>query len=253
MILYHVCFAEFSEGDIFSPRVPDIRGAHEDNTTPRICLSSSISGCISAVPWGGLDFESIFIETSNGYRSYPIKVYEFDTEDIHEGNLITPNELYEQDLVRDALINEEYWVINQNLTPRKIYFIGVDNFEETVHDCISYDNLSKINEFESQNIDYDYEDFIEGSYTSISVTNYTILENDTVTVNDIFEIPISLINKYDDEEDFKDTVKSILQDYLVLNNDVAYVDISNDIIEICTYSICSIELDDLIIKINENL
>lgn len=52
MILYHVCFAEFSEGDIFSPRVPDIRGAHEDNTTPRICLSSSISGCISAVPWG---------------------------------------------------------------------------------------------------------------------------------------------------------------------------------------------------------
>ena len=253
MILYHVCFAEFSEGDIFSPRVPDIRGAHEDNIIPRICLSSSISGCISAVPWGGLDFESTFIETSKGYRSYPIKVYEFDTEDIHEGNLITPKELYEKDWVRDALINDEYWIINQNLKPRKTYFIGVADYEEIPHDCISYENLSKVNELEEQNIDYDYDDFTEGSYTSISIDDYTVLSNDAVTINDIFEIPLSLIGKYDDEEELKETIKSLTQDYLVLDNDVAYVDISNDTIEICTYSICSIELNDLVIRINENL
>lgn len=253
MILYHVCFAEFSEGDIFSPRVPNIRCAHEDNIIPRICLSSSISGCISAVPWGGLGFESTFIETSKGYRSYPIKVYEFDTEDIHEGNLITPKELYEKDWVRDALINDEYWIINQNLKPRKTYFIGVANYEEIPHDCISYENLSKINELEERNIDYDYDDFTEGSYTSISIDDYTVLSNDAVTINDIFEIPLSLIGKYDDEEELKETIKSLTQDYLVLDNDVAYVDISNDTIEICTYSICSIELNDLVIRINENL
>ena len=80
-----------------------------------------------------------------------------------------------------------------------------------------------------------------------------IVREQGMSINDIFEIPLSLIGKYDDEEELKETIKSLTQDYLVLDNDVAYVDISNDTIEICTYSICSIELNDLVIRINENL
>lgn len=255
MILYHVCFAEYSEGDLFVPRVPGIRAFNENANLKRICLSRTISGAISAVPWGGKDFEDMMIDTSKGYRSYPIKVYEFDTKDIEPCNIIAPKELYQSDSVRDAIINEEYWVINQTLKPKKSYFISVDScdYEEEWHDNISYENSIRINELEENDEDFDYEDFVEGTFTSISIEDYEILDSENIVVNDTFEIPISSINNHDDLDKLKELIESITKDYLVLNNDVMYVDISNNIIEIATHSTCTIDINDLVLKINENL
>jgi len=107
---------------VFKPRIPENRMSGENATTPRICLSSSLEGCLSATPWGGHNLPT------KG-KSEIFRVYEFDTNDILEGNLILPYDLFSQNLVPDALVTEEHWVINQNLSPRNTYEILINDFE----------------------------------------------------------------------------------------------------------------------------
>ena len=238
MILYNVQFPEEAVVGEFIPQVPCVRARHEDDKVKRICLSSSISGCISAVPWGGIDFENKFLNMSK-IISYPIKVYEFDTEDILEGNLIEPNELYENDLVRDALINEEHWVINQSLTPRRSYYIVVKDFVEEVYDCISYKDSVEVDRLEREGVDYDYEDYIDGCYSKIIVEEYEVLEESAVTVSSQFKIPLKSFSVDIKEQDL-DTVTRSFGDFLV-DDDIdveAYLENNNLIIN--TSRTCSI-------------
>ena len=93
MKLYHV---NLEVGNIikeFDPKIPLIRlrDGSENFSIPRICLSASLNGCLSAVYWGGASFEDIFIDCD---LSVPIRVYEFDTDDIDDNNLVTPEYLY---------------------------------------------------------------------------------------------------------------------------------------------------------------
>ena len=55
MKLYH-CSLDMNIIKEFKPRIPcdAIRLDSEDDIIPRICLSTSIEGCLSATPWGRL-------------------------------------------------------------------------------------------------------------------------------------------------------------------------------------------------------
>lgn len=254
MKLYHVCLPEESEGDLFYPRVPENRAVGEVSGNPRICLSDNISGCVSAVPWGGLQFDEMMINIPHSTESYPIKVYEFDSEDIEEGNLIHPSTLYKESLVPDAEINQEYWVINQNLKPRNSYFITITEFIEESEDDISYEDRLEMDRLDSLNESYDCEDYINGCFSKIIVDEYRVLNQNEVIIDDTFVIPISLLKPNDlDEDELKEIIETACNDLLVRENCVESVIIEDKEITIYTYNVCSLVLNNLIKNINNEI
>ena len=107
-----------------------------------------------------------------------IRVYEFESSNILENNIISSNQLYITDKVRDAEINNEIWVINQNLKPTKSYLIEIHDYIEGCKDDISYDNLQKFN----KNM-IDYEEIIDGIYTTIEAIKYKIVPEENYIKN----------------------------------------------------------------------
>ena len=171
MLLYHLSLEVDNIIKLFSPQIPNEIFALEDGedlTIPRICVSKSIEGCCSAAPWGGYGFENEF-EDSNEIM---IRVYEFDSCDIEEQNLITSKELYEKDLVRDSNYTEEYWIINQSIKPKKSYLINIKDcdYEEECVDNISFKDLKHCEEVEE-----DYENCINGTFIIIKNIKYSII------------------------------------------------------------------------------
>lgn len=254
MKLYHVCLAELAQGDTFYPRVPENRAVGEVSTTPRICLSDSISGCVSAVPWGGLQFDEMMISIPYATESYPIKVYEFDSEDIEEGNLICPSTLYKEGLVPDAEINQEYWVVNQNLKPRKSYFISITEFIEESEDDISYEDRLEMDRLDSLNEDYDVEDYINGCFSKIIVDDYKILNSNDIIMGNTIVLELNSIKPNDlDKYELKEAIETACNDLLVEENCVEEVLVEKNKITIQTFNPCSIVLNNLIKNINNEI
>lgn len=250
MKLYHVCLAEDSDGDLFTPRIPDARAIHEDASIPRICVSASISGCISAVPWGGLQFDEMMIDLGLEVSSYPIKIYEFDTDDILDGNLIPPSDLYKKDWVRDAVINEEYWIVNQSLKPRKSYFITVTEYIEEVEDCISYESQLEMDKLDSLGESYNFEDYANGCYSKIIVDEYKLLDSSNITVSNTFTIPLNQFDLDTSNESFIDIVEESFNNFLVLDNYVTTAYIEGLSLTVETDMPCTLILDDVVNYIN---
>lgn len=113
----------------FVPRIPNNPMPDEDVTIERICLSKSISGCFNAASWGNMmrgDFEV--------YR-----LYCFDEKDIQEENFIDTEILWKEELVPDAGLTEEVWVINQELIPVNIQYFIITSFERKTSVLLSYE------------------------------------------------------------------------------------------------------------------
>lgn len=169
--LYHVSF-QCDIVDEFYPRIPENRHSIENSEIGRICLSSSIERCLSAVPNGGVNLENIFWEDGSSL----IRVYEFDIKDLNLNNLVSPEYLYQKNLVVDAEINQEYWIVNQNLAPSKTYLIKLIDYEEGCSDEISYeDYVLGIRSEEEGNSDFDWEDVIMGCFTEIQDLSFEIV------------------------------------------------------------------------------
>jgi len=181
----------------FIPRIPseNIMVETEDRTTPRICFSKTIRGCLTAVPWGGNSIEDIFFDN---YVSQLIRVYEFDSKDVAKENLIKSKKLYQTDKVRDAEISGEVWVINQNIKPKKTYLIQITDYSEGCADDISYEDLKNFNEE-----DDDLEDIINGSFTTVEYVQYdTIKEVDNCDkLSLVFKVNINEKDDITQEDD----------------------------------------------------
>lgn len=94
--LYHISEDVSYLDRIFTPRVPICCAKDEDNSTPRICFSTSIENCMRAT------------SVSTYCRGVPLVVFEMYVDE-DDPNLIYPDELFYGQLVPDALENEEYW------------------------------------------------------------------------------------------------------------------------------------------------
>lgn len=105
MILYHVSYKPIKN---FILRVPKHRLADEDNTTPRICCSTTIENCIMAKP-GQTEFLYLCMEHNLPCILY---VYEFNVKS-DDPNVIVPTQLQESNAVPDAEILQEYWLCNK--------------------------------------------------------------------------------------------------------------------------------------------
>lgn len=171
MKLYHASM-DLDIVEEFSPRVPsrDNRLYNEDYKTPRICVSSSIQGTLSAAPWGGGNLiERIHIVDETKL----IRIYEFDTNMLEPSDIIGPEYLYKTDSVRDAVITGEHWILKP-IKPTKTYLIKLLHYsDEYCEDEISYENAKKI---ENEKLEgRDIEQYIEGVFTVILLEKYEVV------------------------------------------------------------------------------
>ncbi|MEG7882651.1 hypothetical protein [Bacillus paranthracis] len=134
MKVYHVSL-DNKKTNVFAPRVPkeEMRLAEEDSTSARFCVSTTIEGCLSAVPWGG--------ESLSLHDNKVVTVYEFDTNDlVNQENLIAPSTLYQKGFVPDAMYTNEYWIVNESIQPKNVFYIAIDSYEEIVVPDVSYED-----------------------------------------------------------------------------------------------------------------
>jgi len=137
MILYHISTEPNHNGN-FVPKVPDRRLITENNEKPRISLSPTIDGCLSAIPLGGAYLHQWYkskdeIETNcrfhNGYRKF--KLFKVDTEKlkIPDANIYEPEDLIECGFCEDAHITKEHWITTEFKVPKEDQAIfTVENF-----------------------------------------------------------------------------------------------------------------------------
>ena len=93
------------------PRIPHNILFGENIEIPRVCLSSSIWGCID-----GIGCQRI-LDTLDKYATdrvgVPFHIYEIQIDKLDKEELITPTELFLTNRVQDAWITQEYWYLNE--------------------------------------------------------------------------------------------------------------------------------------------
>lgn len=130
MKYYHMSIEE-EVIEKFVPRVPQDRMVGEDDKIKRVCVSTSLNGCLSAVPWQ-YDIEYLAIE------ELPIRVYEFE---LSEKDVLNSDYLYENNLVIDANVTKECWVLKE-IEPTRIYDIVLREYSSEIYAVIPYNKLN---------------------------------------------------------------------------------------------------------------
>lgn len=110
MILYHI--SENTETVIkkFIPRIPSCTAGGEDRSIKRICVSSSIECAMMGYPYSMDIIRDIYSREGMSRR---VRVYTFNIEDIKEDDLVLTSKLIEDNLVPDAHISKEIWILNE--------------------------------------------------------------------------------------------------------------------------------------------
>lgn len=113
--LYHVSL-HLNHPGIFDLRVPESRMKDEDSVTPRICVSDSIEGCLTASAFGAHYLGESLMETDD-----LMKVFVIDTEKLGltSSDVIFPTELYQSGKVDDANLTNEYWILKDFVVPQE--------------------------------------------------------------------------------------------------------------------------------------
>lgn len=151
---YHIS-TDLTQNGEFTPRIPSVRADNEDTTLPRICVSRTIEGAVSAIPNGGTRLYEL-ISKNNGF----LKLFIFDSEtlDLNDDNMIDSDTLYEKGLVHDAIITDEYWITKPVTIPESDQQIIIPvTWDEDVYDVIPY-HVVKLSETD------EYDDDIESAY-----------------------------------------------------------------------------------------
>lgn len=134
MILYNITFRE-DTSKILTPRIPYTAGDGEDKTQERVCFSDSLNRCIEAI---GPCERDMHIGSTFYVRSV-------DTSDMNAESIITPQELFDRELVPDALEIHEYWYLKE--IPVKLNKAKVINFSfefDLAWTCIRLQDLQQI-------------------------------------------------------------------------------------------------------------
>ena len=136
MIFYHVS-TNLKHNGKFYPRVPDCRHQdQEDSRTPRISVANTIEDCFTAIPNGGSRLDELNIQRRGYYL-----IYRIDTEKLRIPNdsIVSSDELYEKDLVRDAGFTNEHWLTVPFEVPEEDRFmIKLISWEEASEDVIPH-------------------------------------------------------------------------------------------------------------------
>lgn len=100
MKLYNVTFDLNNTNNILNPSIPESAGTGENKEIKRICLTDSVEHCFQAIA-------SCNREVRKGAK-FILKEVDVKEDDL----LITPDFLYKENYVPDALENNEHWYLN---------------------------------------------------------------------------------------------------------------------------------------------
>lgn len=100
MILYNVTFDLKDTKEILEPKIPYTAGDYEDKTIKRVCLADTPAHCMLSI---SPEFRNIAVGSQFLLKEFEITDYD---------NLLTPEYLYNMDLVADALEYREHWYLN---------------------------------------------------------------------------------------------------------------------------------------------
>lgn len=214
-IFYHVS-TDLKHNGVFQPRVPSSRHQDaEDDKTPRVSVGLTIDDCFTAIPGGGGRLDELNVERRGYYL-----VYKIDTEKlgIKSEHIVSSDELYEKDLVRDANFTNEHWITVPFTVPKEdAFMIRLFEWQEDPEDVIPH-SLMQIAE-EKYEGDYleAYQEEI-GGFVPCSIRVYD-LEYVEEQVKEGEEITI-----YYDFEEEKEAVLLFIQE----NLDADVTDVSMD-------------------------
>lgn len=134
MLLYHVT-TDLDFKSNFTPRIPSAYACDEDQTIPRICFSTSLGGCFSALPSGNSKLRETNRKTGGLYRVY---TYRVDGRK-KTNSMIGSKDLWVKGLVHDALETGEYWVLKPIVFKESDSFlIKLTNWDEEDYLVIPY-------------------------------------------------------------------------------------------------------------------
>lgn len=157
-IFFHVS-SNLDHNGIFYPKIPEKTFSSqsnntdlvEDSTTPRICVSTSIEGCFTSMPSGGLLFENLLEECDSTF-----KVFKIDSEKlgIKDSSIVSSDKLYTMNLVPDAEITDEHWITSPFTVPEEdTQIIKITSYSEDTEDIIPH-HIYELSETSAYNGDY---------------------------------------------------------------------------------------------------
>ena len=98
--LYNVSFNLSNLSRVLYPAIPESIGDGENKTVERVCMSSTVAGCMQAIA-------PCNREIAVG-KQFILRTYITNNSD---GKVIEPSTLFNKKLVPDALENNEHWVL----------------------------------------------------------------------------------------------------------------------------------------------
>lgn len=136
-MFYHVSLDTSCIVEEFTPRIPNeqSRIEGEDRQIPRICVAKSIEDCLTGFPEGGYQLE--------GNCPLLVRIYEFDAHNIPKENVVRAPELFLKNLVPDAWVTGEHWILNQSIRPSRSYLIQIKEVEITDAPFITIEMLEE--------------------------------------------------------------------------------------------------------------
>lgn len=159
----------------FKCRVPEnrLKGWNEDGETPRICVAEDLSGCLTGA---SIDENTL------------IKVFFVDIKKLGlEDSIVKWNELYEKDLVTDAVHTKEAWILKNFKVDEEdsviISLDGVIDFETPY--LVEYDIQKEADELGIDEVNLYEEKF---GFSPRCISYCTVSNDDFTTLNkDVYE------------------------------------------------------------------
>lgn len=238
MKLYHVSFdLDFKEE--FAPRVPQClkETSSENRTIPRICFSTSIEGCLSAIP--GASGEE---EMADLYATYQniIRVYELETDDyaLTEDDIMWTENIYSNGYVVDAYNTDEVWVLkNIKMKREDSYLAYIEGFDVRAEECVPKAVMDLAEEV--------YEDDVHSAYfemfpnasrvPSVDVIDWLELIGGKDTTYPI-EMDASVIDAYHSLDVDDLTTDLVIEELMELESDELEVDEQRKVVKIYSQS-----------------
>lgn len=168
--LYHVSMDLSLEEKEFIPRIPKYRCDGENDTIKRICVCPTLKDALGAFPYKGYYVNNLMTCRNENYLVY----YE-----IPKNEVIYKTDLEINDLVPDAHITKEHWILNSfkakpNLI--KLNKFVLSNYNKYINE---YSGFVKELEYENSTEDYDREVeyiFIDKEFSKKAI-NFAINNN----------------------------------------------------------------------------
>ena len=136
-VFYHIS-KDLIMGQDLEPRRPRfIMDRLENGEIERLCVSSTVEGCLTSIPGGGSFLDETLWRLHNC-----VKLFKIDTDKIgyNPKFIVTSDTLYRDELVWDADITKEHWLMNPVTLPDEdVTIISILDYDMRAQDLYTHE------------------------------------------------------------------------------------------------------------------